>query len=185
LKVVQWKSILEQNKMIFRYLTIFFTGIFVLIQFFSCRKPEKVSEIPQIKFVDIPIKDTLDDLGNPIRRATLIYTLIDGDGDIGFQAADTIAPYNVGSKYYYNIYIDLYKRVQNQQVLIPLQAPFYFRTQYIQPQGINKVLQCTLKVNMDFNLPTDIDSCEFVFYMYDRAQHQSNIERSGYRKLAP
>jgi len=167
--------------MIIRLLAILFT----LVLATSCRKPVKVSEIPKIKFVDVPIKDTLDALGNHIRRATLIYTLIDGDGDIGFQTSDTLAPFNPGSKYYYNIYIDLYKRVQNQQVLIPLQTPFYFRTKYIQPQGINKVLQCTLKVNMDFNLPTNIDSCEFVFYMYDRAQHQSNIERSGYRKLAP
>lgn len=171
--------------MTIRYLTILFTIILVFISIFSCRKPEKVSEIPQIKFVDLPIKDTLDKLGNPVRRATLIFSLIDGNGDIGFQSADTFAPFNVGSKYYYNIYIDLYKKVQNQQVLIPLQAPFYFRTKYIQPQGINKVLQCTLKVDMDFNLPTNIDSCDFVFYMYDRAQHQSNIEHSGYRKLAP
>lgn len=171
--------------MIFKYLTIFLIGFSVLINLFSCRKPEKVSEIPQIKFVDVPIKDTVDELGNAIRRATLIFTLIDGDGDIGFQSADTLAPFNQGSKYYYNVYIDLYKRVQNQQVLIPLQTPFYFRTKYIQPQGINKVLQCTLKVTMDFNLPTNIDSCDFVFYMYDRAQHQSNIEKSDYRKLAP
>lgn len=157
----------------------------LLFNVFSCRKPVKVSEIPQIKFVDLPIKDTLDELGNPIRKATLIYTLIDGDGDIGFQPSDTNEPFNSGSIYYYNVYIDLYKKSDNQQVIIPIQAPFYFRTKYIQPQGINKVLQCTLKVDMDFNLPTNIDSCEFVFYMYDRAQHKSNIERSGYRKLMP
>lgn len=171
--------------MIMRQIIVIFITFWLLFNLFSCRKPENISEIPQIKFVDVPIKDTLDKLGNPIRRATLIYTLIDGNGDIGFQPSDTLAPFNPGSIYYYNIYIDLYKKVDNQQVIIPLQAPFYFRTKYIQPQGINKVLQCTLKVDMDFNLPTNIDSCEFVFYMYDRAQHKSNIERSGYRKLLP
>ncbi|MGQ9846270.1 MAG: hypothetical protein ACUVQP_02040 [Bacteroidales bacterium] len=168
-----------------RQIIVILLSFLLLFSLFSFRKPVKVSEIPQIKFIDIPIKDTLDKLGNPIRRATLIYSLIDGDGDIGFQPSDTLPPFNYGSIYYYNVYIDLYKNVNNQQVIIPLQTPFYFRTKYIQPQGINKVLQCTLKVDMDFNLPTNIDSCEFVFYMYDRAQHKSNIERSGYRKLMP
>lgn len=158
----------------------------IIILFLSqCRKPEKVSEIPRIKFIDLPIKDTVDDLGNQIRRATLIFSLIDGNGDIGLNDYDTLSPFNEGSKYYYNLYIDAYKRVQNEQVIIALANPFYFRTKYIEPQGINKVLQCTLKVNLDFVLPIDFDSCEFVFYMYDRALHQSNIESTGYRKLAP
>ncbi len=157
----------------------------IILIFSQCRKPEKVSEIPQIKFVDVPVKDTLDDLGNHVRRATLIFTLIDGNGDIGLQDYDTLSPFNSGSKYYNNLYIDVYKRVQNQQVAIPLKNPSYFRTKYIEPQGINKVLQCTLKVDLDFILPIDFDSCEFVFYMYDRALHQSNIESSGYRKLTP
>lgn len=168
-----------------RQIIVILITFWLLLNLFSCRKTEKISVIPQIKFIDVPIKDTLDKLGNPIRRATLIYTLIDGDGDIGFQPSDTLPPFNQGSIYYYNLYIDLYKKIDNQQVIIPLQAPFYFRTKYIQPQGINKVLQCTLRVDLDFNLPTNIDSCEFVFYMYDRAQHKSNIERSGYRKLMP
>lgn len=160
-------------------------SISAILFFTQCKKPEKVSEIPQIKFVDVPVKDTLDSLGNHVRRATLIFTLIDGNGDIGLQDYDTVSPYNPESKYYNNLFIDLYKKVQGQEVLIPLATPFYFRTKYIQPQGINKVLQCTLKVNMDFYIPVNIDSCDFVFYMYDRALHQSNIESSGYRKLAP
>lgn len=159
---------------------------FPVILFFSqCKKPEKISDIPQIKFVDVPIKDTIDTFGRNIRRATLIFTLIDGNGDIGLHDYDTNSPYNPDSKYYNNLFIDLYKKVQGQEVLIPFASPFYYRTKYIQPQGINKVLQCTLKVNMDFIKPVNFDSCDFVFYMYDRALHQSNIERSGYRKFAP
>jgi hypothetical protein len=158
-----------------------------LISFFSisCRKPEKVSIIPEIKFISVPTKDTADQLGNPIRRASLNFSLIDGDGDIGLNDYDTVSPYNPGSVYYNNIYIDLYTKVNGQMTLIPLQTPFYFRTPYIQPKGIDKVLQCTIKVDMDFILPVSWDSCEFVFYMYDRAQHKSNVVSSGYRKLAP
>lgn len=168
-------------KIQFKITLICFTFVF----FMACTKPEKVSEIPKIEFIDLPVKDTLDELSNPIRRASLIFKLTDGDGDIGFKPEDTLSPYNPGSPYYYNLYIDLYRKNNNEWQLISLQTPFYFRIPYIQPQGINKVLQCTIKVNLNFNLPTNIDCCNVVFYMYDRALHKSNIEHSGYRKIAP
>ncbi len=161
--------------------------IFCLICFFSfsCEKVEKVSEIPEIKFLNVPIKDTVDELGTHVRRAKLTFSLQDGDGDIGLHDYDTVAPYNPGSVYYNNLYIDLYTKVNGQMTLIPLETPFYYRTVYIEPQGINKVLKCTICVDLDIELPVLWDSCEFRFYMYDRAEHKSNVETSGYRKFAP
>ncbi|MCX7862050.1 MAG: hypothetical protein N2449_03575 [Bacteroidales bacterium] len=159
--------------------------VVLLLILVQCKKPEKVSKVPEIKFIDLPIKDTVDLLGNPIRRATLIFSLVDGNGDIGLKDDDTFPPYNRGSAYYYNLFIDLYKRVNGQLVPIQLTTPFYFRTKYIEPQGINKVLQCTLKVNLDFNVPLAFDSCECMFYMYDRSLNKSNIERTGLRRIAP
>ncbi len=163
---------------------IVFIGV-LLIVLPSCKKPEKVSEIPAIKFIGLPVKDTLDELGNTIRRAKLIFSLIDGDGDIGLKENDTMPPYDQGSKYYYNLYVDLYVKHNGQLVPLPLTTPFYYRTKYIEPQGINKVLRCTLMVDMTFNLPMTFDSCDVVFYMYDRSLHQSNVERSGFRRIAP
>jgi|YNPMSStandDraft_1061717.scaffolds.fasta_scaffold00041_21 hypothetical protein len=157
----------------------------IFLCFVQCQKPENVSEIPKIKFIDLPVKDTLDLLGNTIRRATLIFYLVDGNGDIGLKESDTVSPYNQGSRYYYNLYIDLFRRQNGQMVKIPLATPFYFRTKYIEPKGINKVLRCTIKVNLDFNVPLAFDSCDVVFYMYDRSLKQSNIERSGLRRIAP
>ncbi len=153
--------------------------------FIQCKKPEKIPETPKIIFLDLPVKDTFDILGNNIRRATLIFHLTDGNGDIGLKESDTVAPYNQGSKYYYNLYIDLYKKQDGQMVPILLATPFYFRTKYIEPKGINKVLQCTIKVNLDFNIPLAFDSCDVVFYMYDRSLNRSNIERSGLKRIAP
>jgi hypothetical protein len=166
----------------FSRVTILFITLSLLA--LQCKKPEKVSEIPEIKFIDLPIKDTIDNLGNPVRRAKLIFYLVDGNGDIGLKESDTFPPYNKGSKYYYNLYIDLYKRENGQMQQIPLATPFYFRTKYIEPQGINKVLRCTLIVNIDFNVPLFFDSCDFVFYMYDRSLNISNIEHSGLRRIA-
>ncbi len=151
----------------------------------QCKKPEKVPPQPKIKFIDLPVKDTVDMLGNPVRRATLIFSLTDGDGDIGFKEGDTLPPFNQGSPYYYNLYINLFKRENGQMLPINISTPFYYRTKYIEPQGINKVLQCTLKVNLDFNVPLPFDSCDFEFYMYDRSQNKSNIEHSGLRRIAP
>ena len=68
----------------------FFSFIIVVLLFVQCQKPEKISEIPAIKFIDVPIIDTVDLLGNPIRRAKLMFSLIDGDGDIGLKDNDTL-----------------------------------------------------------------------------------------------
>lgn len=166
------------------WIIVFFI-VSLSLALFQCKKPEKIPPQPKIKFIDLPVRDTVDMLGNPVRRATLIFSLIDGDGDIGFKEGDTLPPFNIGSPYYYNLYINLYKRENGQMVPINIATPFYYRTKYIEPQGINKVLQCTLKVNLDFNVPFSYDSCDFEFYMYDRSLNKSNIERSGLRRIAP
>lgn len=158
--------------------------IFVSLSIFwvSCRKPIKYSEIPDIKFLSIPIIDTIDDLENPIKRAVLTYYLIDGNGDIGFNDGDTLAPYDINGNYYHNLIIDMYKIIDG--IAIKVDTPeigtyFKFRTKYIEPVGQNKTLKCTFYINLDFDVPMNWDSVMFNFYMYDRALNKSNITTTG------
>lgn len=145
---------------------------------FSCKKPEKYAIIPKISFIDIPIKDTVDKFENPIRRCVLTFSLIDGDGDIGFEETDTIAPYQINGAYYHNLIVNMYKFIDGNILPVDtseLKAPFRFRTMHIEPVGKIKTLKCTFYINLDFDIPSSWDSVRFDFYMFDRALHRSNI----------
>ncbi|PIP54490.1 MAG: hypothetical protein COX07_05055 [Bacteroidetes bacterium CG23_combo_of_CG06-09_8_20_14_all_32_9] len=158
---------------------ILFIIIALSVFWTSCRKPQKFSEIPELKFISIPLKDTHDTLGNPIRRAQLTFYLVDGNGDIGFNEGDTLPPYQITGDYYYNLFIEMYELKNGNFTLVDLAAPFYFRTTNIEPVGQNKTLKCTIYVNLDFYIPVIWDSVKFDFYMYDRALHKSNIASTG------
>jgi len=156
-----------------------FFFLFFLSVFFSCTKPEKYSTTPKISYIEIPVKDTLDQLGNSIKRCMLTYYLIDGDGDIGFEEGDTVSPYQIDGLYYNNLLITMYKLVDGiyYRVDTPeIGTPFYFRTKHIEPIGQNKTLKCSIYVNLDFDYPSSWDSIKFDFFMYDRALHKSNVE---------
>ncbi len=151
--------------------------LFILSFILSCKKPEKYSTTPEITFKEIPIKDTTV-FGNHLKRCVLTYSLIDGDGDIGFQDGDTFPPYEISGNYYYNVLIIMSKMVDGvyQVVDTPeIGTHFYFRTKYIEPTGQNKTLKCTFYINLDFDIPSSWDSIKFDFFMYDRALHKSNI----------
>ena len=155
-----------------------FLLLFVLILFFSCRKPEKYSTIPEITFKEIPIKDTVV-FGNQLKRCILAFSLVDGDGDIGFKEGDTLPPFDVNSEYYNNVLITMYKIVDGLSIKVDtpeIGTYFNFRTKYIEPQGQNKTLKCTIYVNLDFDIPSSWDSLKFDFFMYDRALNKSNIQ---------
>ena len=160
------------------YLFIIFASILL---WFSCRKPEKYSNIPQISFIEIPVKDTII-FSNHLKRHILTYSLIDGDGDIGFKEGDTLTPFNINSAYYNNLIIDMYKIVDGYTIKVDtpeIRTYYRFRTKYIEPIGQNKTVKCTIYVNLDFDIPSSWDSVRFDFYMYDRALNKSNVTTTG------
>lgn len=162
--------------------TLSVISIFIFVCISSCKKPQEYSEIPAINFLEIPVIDTLDQLGNPLKRCKLSFYLIDGDGDIGFNEEDTVAPWLQGSEYYYNILIKMQKKVDGVFLNVDtpeISSPYYFRTKYLQPLGQNKTLKCFIYVNIDFDIPSIWDSVRFEFFVYDRALHKSNTEISS------
>lgn len=152
--------------------------IFIFISFLSCKKPVKYSDIPQIEFLNIPVTQTYDTLGNLIKRARLSFYLIDGDGDIGLNQEDTFPPFDINSFYYNNIFVEINK-LDNGNYLLLDSPKLAFRSIYIKPLGQNKTLKCTFFINLDFIYPSEYDSLKFDFYIYDRALHKSNIATTG------
>ena len=77
----------------------------LVVLLFQCQKVENYPNEPQIEFIEVVVKDSFDVLDNKIKHVTLKFRVIDGDGDIGLEEADTLGPFSRDSAYYYNLFI--------------------------------------------------------------------------------
>ncbi len=110
----------------------------------------------------------------------LEYT--DGDGDIGLEPADTLAPFNWGSKYFYNLYVNVYK-VENgisSPILIPASTDtvqYNDRILNLTPTGKHKSIYGTIKLNIKALPYPGItpDSMYYTIQIADRSLHLSNV----------
>jgi len=160
---------------------IFVSGS-LFIFFCSCTKPTPVSPTPQITFQSVQqinygvqYNDSFD--------FTINYS--DGDGDIGLSQSDTLPPFNPGSAYYYNLYVDYYEKLGKNfvKVVPPLTAldtiGWYFRMPVITTEGKNKSISGTISFGiLCENAPVYSDTIMFKIYIYDRALHKSNVVQS-------
>jgi len=122
----------------------FFPILLVSFVFFaSCQKPETYPIIPSIKYKEFLLKDTIDALDNHIKKGTLVFSFVDGDGDIGLTEQDTVAPYD--STYFYDLFIQGYYYQNGVAIADSPQVPLYYRIPYVEPQGQNKVYRCRQK----------------------------------------
>ncbi len=148
--------------------TVFFIGIIT-----SCKKQNEYPIEPHIEylsFTKIPNSGTADN------KAFLAITFTDGDGDIGLEKDDTLPPFNPGSEYYYNYYIDYYEKLNDTFRRIDLPFPFNARIPYVEEslaeRGIKGEIQIEIYIN---NVNSTADSIRFDLQIVDRAQHKSNI----------
>ena len=158
-------------------LFILFSFVFlIMLTSTTCKRPVTYPPVPSIRFKSFTVTDTTDALDNTIKKGTLAFTFIDGDGDIGLRPEDTVPPYD--SIYYFNLFLQGYY-YQNGTVFADSPAvPLYYRIPYIEPQGQNKVLKGTIKVDIIYNLPILHDSIFYKFYLVDRKLHHSNTEQT-------
>ncbi|HBF87741.1 MAG TPA: hypothetical protein DDX39_03780 [Bacteroidales bacterium] len=141
---------------------------------FSCKAPEVYPDEPEITFKEIIVKDT-SDLLNDIKMVKIIFSLIDGNGDIGLDESDTIAPYNQGSIYYYNLYVSFFEKHDGIfEEITDLQVPYYYRIPNVSKEGQNKTLKADIQVDIDYLYPIKYDTVYYEIYIYDRALNQSN-----------
>ncbi len=152
----------------------------LLILLSACPGPEEYPVIPEISFKSVILSDTADALGNPIKKMQLVFFVVDGDGNIGYNEWDTIPPY-VG-EYRYNCHTTLYEYIDGEIVEAEVEAPYNFRIPYVEPQGQNKLLEADIYLDMDFTTAGGgglaYDSILFDFYIYDRALNKSNVEQT-------
>lgn len=107
-------------------------------------------------------------------RLTVAFT--DGDGDIGLDQGDTLAPYNPGSFWYHNFFVDYYRRQNGEWELQQFTLPLYYRIPVITPTGQNKALQGDISVKISPQVLPQVpgDTVRFGVRIADRALHVSN-----------
>ncbi len=163
--------------------------LFVSLVFFAfaCNSPQKYDEIPAISFQKLRLSDGEDALGNKIKLLKLTFKLTDGDGNIGLKLSDTIGKFHPDSLYANNLFTTLYKIENGEEIKLPAEKQRNFKIPYLEPQGQNKNLICTVEADIDFaytnNGKLPYDSVRFRFYVVDRTQNKSNEEQTPIFKL--
>lgn len=147
--------------------------IFALLIFLgSCGPIEKLPPEPSIEFRTFALFDTIDILGNPAKAGKLTFYFEDGDGDLGLEAPDSIAP-SSGN----NIFLQLFRKTGGVFELAPPSDQLYpseYRIPYLNAQGQNKILKGTIDVTIIYFIYNDTDTLYYDFWIKDRSGNESN-----------
>ncbi len=153
----------------------------------ACPAPQQYSNIPNIEFKQLALKDSSDLLGNKNKIYTLLFKVIDGDGNIGLKESDTSGVFAPGELYSNNLFTTLYEISNGDTLKLPPEKQRNFRIPYIQPQGQYKTLIADIYVNIAFAYNNEgalpYDSVFFEFYLIDRDFAQSNIQKTPVLRL--
>lgn len=139
----------------------------------SCIEKQQYPNEPIIEYKDFLIYTNAQGFDN---TGYFIISFTDGDGDIGLDQGDTIAPYNPGSEYYYNFFITIYQK--NNGIFEELSEPYNARIPNVNPEGIDKDLKGDIQIEIDLSLFAIVltnDTIKMDAYIVDRALNKSNI----------
>ncbi len=162
--------------MIQRGIYLIIWSVIISFVFSSCRKTQTYPEIPEIEYKSFLFRDTTDLLGNKGLVGNLVFSFVDGDGDIGLkQPPDSIDPGDPG---YSNLFFTLFDMQDGILVEIgddELKFPLNYRIPYLEPRGMDKSLTGEIEVEFTYLL-FEFDTIKYDFYITDRAGNVSNTE---------
>lgn len=143
--------------------------VFLSLLSYSCKKQK-----------EYPIEPIIEMSSRQIYKSPskIIISFTDGDGDIGLDQGDTIAPYNYVedpfNKFYYNLLLYYFEKQGDEWVEVETAIDYFYRVPNITPSGQNKALNGEIEV--DLTLPLNRpDSIRYNIELIDRALHESNI----------
>ena len=147
----------------------------------SCLKPESYPNEPILEYLSF---ESLSDSGK------LTFSFTDGDGNIGLDQNQLSAPFNPGSFYYYNCYINYYEMMDGEWVRAtsdPLgnnsqfadTITYSYRIGNMTPVGQNKALKGEIEIILEpfyFNpISNHSDSIKYSILLIDRSLNHSNL----------
>lgn len=145
----------------------------------ACEKPKTYPDTPAIQFVSLAKERGVL---RPDSNSIITISFTDGDGDIGLNSYDTLAPYNLTSVYYDDFIVSLFQKVNGAWVEDTAfkqpngLSPFCGRLPYLTPTGSNKALSGNISMTQPIWLyPVTSDTIHYQVYIFDRALHRSNM----------
>lgn len=155
-------------------------SLLVILVSISCKKYEEYPPEPVLEFSDFLI---LRDTAGIDQRGILKMTYTDGDGNIGLNDSDTVAPYD------YNLFIKYFELQRgvfkeiflvtpnyiNDSTVIYDTATFNGRIPILTPAGKNKAIRGEIEDTLFINNPlSPYDTIKFEIYIVDRDLNKSN-----------
>ncbi len=115
---------------------------------------------------------------------SLTISFTDGDGDIGLDAADNAPPFDSGSPWHNNLFVEYHQLVAGEWTQPALLIPLHYRIPRLSPSGRDKALEGEVAVGMAwpvFPMPpgSPADTVRFTVQLADRALHLSNVVETG------
>ena len=115
--------------------------------------------------------------------AKLTFSFTDGDGDIGLDPEDTLAPYNPDSYFHYNLYLDYYEKDdvngwQRGRDADGDSIVFQYRLKTIEVKGKALGIKGTMDVvivNFANPFSDQSDTIKYEIKLIDRGLHESNV----------
>ncbi len=130
---------------------------------FGCRKSAVFDEQPYAEYRSH--KFTQDaNLGLELLALTIYFT--DGDGDVGLNDADTLAPFDRNTRFFNNFWVELYsiKNGESKDTFI-----FDGRIPNLTPAGQNKTLEGEIEYRLTSGGFNPGDSIMIGFQLVDRS----------------
>lgn len=156
-----------------RVITFVFAVLFLV---WGCGKESDLPPEPEIEFVSFEIREV-----DETNHGFLTISFRDGDGDIGLDPLDTFPPHDPGNKYYNNLFLDLYYKINGEWVPWEPAEPgldYHTRIADITPEGRNKALEGEIEYNLGYFEVIEGDTMMFEIYLVDRELNYSNIVQS-------
>jgi hypothetical protein len=159
--------------------SLYITLLAIPVLVSSCFKTEDYGPVPVITF------DEFIATGD---SAKLIFDFTDGEGDIGLGDDQTDAPYNFGSKYYYNVYVEYLEKDDTEgfKYMLDLEGDtiaFPIRIHPILDLDESKSIKGKIEVALTplYYHPTSTqsDTIKFRIQLIDRELHESNWIETG------
>jgi len=147
----------------------------LLISAFACEKIRQLPPEPMIEFRNFIIKDTIDELGNAIKKGELIFYFEDGDGDLGAGQAGAVSDTIEA-----NVFLSVLQK-SSGSFITPDSANWFlsdqkFRIPELERVGQNQTLMGTVELTIFYrfvNLHAN-DTIMYDLYIEDQAGNRSN-----------
>ena len=141
----------------------------------GCGRNVSYSEIPEIAFKSLSFEDVTTN-GVTDKMAVLIFSFVDGDGDIGVRSPDDSI-----SKIHYTWYKKLpdktYEPFQFASGTINDSTAIPYSSVMNKDEAHNKTLKGTIQIALfPPSNPQNVDTMRIGYYIFDRARNKSNVD---------